>query len=107
MTWFAAAEAEFLFNAMFAFFWGEFGDLDSVNDHGVGVVGFGIGGVGEGVVVLVRGFRVSFGDVVCSLPLGLESDDFLVPFVNGGGNGVHGHDAAHQGWWDSCGEVSD
>ena len=32
---FSAAKAEFLFNAAFAFFGGELGDLDSVNDHGI------------------------------------------------------------------------
>ena len=59
------------------------------------------------MVGLMGGFGVPFGDVVSSLPLSLEGDCFLVPFVNGGGDGVHRHDAAHQGWWDSCGEVSD
>ena len=107
MTGFPAAEAKLLFDASFVFFWGEFGDFDSIDDHGVGVVGLGIRGVGEGVVGLVRGPCVSLGDVVGSLPLGLEGDGFLVSFVNGGGNGIHGHDVAHQGWWDSCGEVSD
>ena len=41
MAGFSAAEAQFLFNAMFAFFWGELGDLDRIHDHGVGVVGLG------------------------------------------------------------------
>ena len=47
VAWLAAVEAELLFNASFMFFWGEFGDFDGINGHGVGVVGFGIGGVGE------------------------------------------------------------
>ena len=59
------------------------------------------------MVGLVRGFRVPPGDVVSSLPLGLEGDSFLVPVIDGRGYGVHGHDAAHQGGWDSCGEISD
>ena len=104
---FSAAEAEFLFNAALAFFWGELRDLDRVHDHSVGVVGLGVDGVREGVVGLMRRPRVSFGDVVGSLPLSLESDGLLVPFVDGGGDGVHGHDAAHERGWDSCGEVSD
>ena len=107
MTEFPAAETELLLNATFAFFWGELGDFDGVDDHGVRVVGLGVGGVGEGVVGLVRGFRVSSGNVICSFPLGLEGDGLLVPFVDGGGDGIHGHNAAHQGWWDSCREVSD
>ena len=59
------------------------------------------------MVGLVGGFGVPFGDVISSLPLSLEGDCFLVPLVNGGGDGVHRHDAAHQGGWYSCGEVSD
>ena len=39
--------------------------------------------------------------------MGLESDRLLVPFVDGGGDGVHGHDSAHKWRWDSCEEVSD
>ena len=37
---FSTTEAEFLLDATFAFFWGELGDLDSVDDHGVGVMYF-------------------------------------------------------------------
>ena len=69
-------------------------------------MGFGIQGVGEGVVGLVGGLRVSFGDVISSFPLGLEGDGLFVPFVDGGRNSVHGHDSAHERWWNSCGEVS-
>ena len=58
------------------------------------------------MVGLVRGFRVSFGNVICSFPLGLEGDGLLIPLVDGGGNGVHRHDSAHQGRRDSCGEIS-
>ena len=42
-----------------------------------------------------------------ALPLSLESDRLLVPFVDGRGDGVHGHDAAHERGWDSCGEIAD
>ena len=56
MAGFPAAEAEFLFNATFAFFWGKLRDFDGINDHGVGVVGLGVGGVREGMIGLVRGF---------------------------------------------------
>ena len=107
MAGFSAAEAEFLFDAVLAFFWGKLGDLDRVHDHGIRVVGLGVGGVREGVVSLMGRPRVPFGDVVGSLPLDLESDSLLVPFVDGGGDGVHGHYPAHERRWDSCGEVSD
>ena len=107
MSRFLAAEAEFFLNTMFAFFWGEFGDFDSVDDHGIGVMSFGGRGVGEGVVCLVGDFGVSSGNVVSLLPLGLESSGLLVPFIYGGGNSVHGHDVLHQRGWNSCGKVSD
>ena len=95
MSKFSAAEAEFLLDATFAFFWDEFGDFDSVDDHDIRVKNFRGRGVGEGVVRLVGGFGVSSSDVISSLPLGLESGGLLVPFIDGGRNGVHGHDAAH------------
>ena len=47
------------------------------------------------MVGLMGRLRVSFGDVISSFPLGLEGDGLLVPFINGGGDGVHGHDVAH------------
>ena len=100
-------EAEFPFDAVSAFFQGELRDFDGVDNHGVGVMDFGIRGVGEGVVGLVGGLRVSFGDVIGSFPLGLEGDSLLVPFVDGGGNSVHGHDSAHERRWNPCGKVSD
>ena len=107
MTRFSAAKAELLLNAAFAFFWGKLGDFDRVHDHGVRVVGLGVGGVREGVVGRMGRPRVSLGDVVGALPLSLESDSLLVPFVDGRGDGVHGHDAAHERGWDSCGEITD
>ena len=67
MTGFSAVEAELLFNAMFAFFRGKLGDFDGIDDHGVGVVCLGVGGVSKGVIGLVRGFRVSFQRNVCVL----------------------------------------
>ena len=102
---FSAAKAKFLFDAAFAFFRSELGDFNCVHNHSVGVVGFG-GGVGEGMVGLVGRSRVSLGDVIGAFPLSLERDSLLVPFIDSQGDGVHGHDAAHERGWDSCGEVS-
>ena len=42
MSGLSTTEAEFLFDAMSAFLWGELGNLDGVDDHGVRVVGFGV-----------------------------------------------------------------
>ena len=107
MAGFSAAEAKFLFNAAFAFLWGELGDLDCIHDHSVGVVGLGVSRVREGVVGLMRRPRVSFGNVVGPFPLGLESDGLLIPFVDGRGDGVHRHNTAHERRWDSCGKIAD
>ena len=104
---FSAAETKLLLNTAFAFFWSKLGDLDRVYDHGVRIVGFGRGGVGEGMVGLMGGSGVSFGNVVSAFPLGLEGDGFLVPFVNGRGDCVHRHDAAHERGWDSRREIAD
>ena len=107
MARFSAAKAEFLFDAVFAFLWGKLGDLDHIHNHGVGVVGLGVGGVREGVVGLMGRSRVSLSDVVSSLPLGLESNSLLVPFVDGGGDSVHRHDSSHEWWGNSSREVPD
>ena len=80
-----ATEAEFLLDAASAFFQCELRDFDGVDDHGVRVMGFGIRGVGEGVVGLVGGFRVPLSDVIHSFPLGLEGDGLFIPVVDGGG----------------------
>ena len=40
MSGFAAAKAELLLDAVFAFLRSKFGDFDSVDDHGVGVMSF-------------------------------------------------------------------
>ena len=47
------------------------------------------------MVCLVGGFGVLSSDVISSLPLGLESGGLIVPFIDGGGNSVHGYDASH------------
>ena len=58
------------------------------------------------MVCLVSGFGILLGDFFCTFPLGLEGDSFLIPIVNGGGDGVHGHNAAHEGRRDFNGEIS-
>ena len=107
MPWFLAVEVEFLLNIVFAFFRGEFEDFDGVHDHGVRIMGLSGQDGGEHVVYLVRHLGISPGNVISSLPLSLEGDGFLVPVIYDRGDGVHGHDVAHQGGRNSCRKVSD
>jgi len=92
---FSAAEAESFFLASFAFFGGEFGDFYGVYVHSVGVMRFR-GGWGERLVGVGR-FDVSPSDFVGAVPLGLEMDGLLIPVADGGRDGVHRHDASHEG----------
>ena len=101
----SAMEAESFLHAFLTFFSREFPYFDDIYIHGVGVMSFGRGG--EGVVRLMGGFGVSFGDLFCAFPLGLERDGFLVPVFDGGGDSVHGHDSTHEGGGDSGREISD
>ena len=105
MSWFSTTEAESFLHAFLTFFSREFAYFDDVYVHGVGVASFGRSG--EGVVGLMSGLRVSFGDFLGAFPLGLERDGFPVPVFNGRGDSVLGHDSAHEGGRDSGGEVSD
>jgi len=96
-------KAESLFLALFAFFGSEFGDFDSVNVHCIGVTSFQGGGEH---MVGVRRFDVSPCDFISMIPLSLEVDCLFVPVTDGGGDGVHGHDVAHEGGRNSSGVVS-
>ena len=95
MSGFLASEAKSFLHALLAFFGGEFSDFDDTYVHGVGVSGFG--GSGEGVVGLMSGLGVSFGNFISTLPLGLEGNSLLIPIIDGRGDSVHGHDSAHEG----------
>jgi len=52
-------------------------------------------------------FDVSPSDFVGAIPLGLEVNGLLVPVLDGGRNGIHGHDSAHEGGGNPSGVVSD
>ena len=52
------------------------------------------------------GFGVLFEDFISALPLDLEGDGFLIPVVDGGGDSVHGHNAAHEGGGNAGREIS-
>ena len=100
---FSAAEAESFLYAFLSFFGSEFANFDNIDIHGVGILSFG--GGGEGLVGLVSGFGVSFGDFVSALPLGLEGDGFLIPIIDGRRDSVHRHDLVHEERGDAHGEV--
>ena len=102
---FSVAEAESFLYAFLSFFGSELANLENINIHGVGILSFG--GGGEGLVGLVSGFGVSFGDFVSVLPLGLEGDGFLIPIIDGRRDSVHRHDLVHEGRRDARGEVPD
>jgi len=51
-------------------------------------------------------FDVSPSDFVGAIPLGLEMNGLFIPVANGGGDGVHGHDTAHEGRGNPSGVVS-
>ena len=105
MSGFPTTETESFLHAFLAFFCRKFSYFDDVYVHGVRVTG--LGGGGEGMVGLMGGFRVSFGDFFGTFPLGLEGNGLFVPVIDGGGDCVHGHDSAHEGGRDSGGKVSD
>ena len=98
-------EAESFLHALLTFFGHEFSYFHDIYVHGVGVTSFG--GGGEGMVRLMGGFGVSFGDFFSTLPLGLEGNGLFIPVVDGGWDRVHEHDSAHEGGRDSGGQVSD
>ena len=98
-------EAKPFLHAFPAFFSCKLSYLDNVYVHGTGVTSFG--GGGEGVVGLVSGFRVPFGDFFGTFPLGLEGNGFLVPVIDSGRDSVHGHDSAHERRGDPGREISD
>ena len=75
MSQFSAAEAKSFLYAFLMLFGGEFANFDNINIHGIGVLSFG--GSGEGLLGLMGGFGVLFGDFVGAFPLGLEEDRWL------------------------------
>ena len=52
-------------------------------------------------------FNVSPSDFVGAIPLGLEMNGLFVPDFDGGGNGIHRHDSAHEGGGNPSRVVSD
>ena len=98
-------EAESFLHGFLAFFSHKLSYFDDVHIHGVWVSSFG--GIGEGLVGLMSGSRILFGDFIGAFPLGLEGNGLLIPAVNGSGDGVHGHNLAHEGGRDASREVPD
>jgi len=88
---------------VFSFFGSEFGDSDGVYVHCIGVTIFR----GGECLIGVGGFDIPLSNFVSAVPLSLEVDGLFVPVVNGGGDGVHGHNVAHEGGGNSCRVVSD
>ena len=104
MSRLSATKAESLLHALLAFFSCKFSYFDDIYIHGIRVSGFG--GVGEGLVRLMSGFRVPFEDFIGVFPLGLEGNGLFIPVIDGSRDGVHGHNPVHEGGGDSSREVS-
>ena len=104
MSRFSAAGAESFLYTPFVFFGSEFADFDNIDIHGIRVSSFG--GVQEGLVGLVSGFGVPFGDFIGTFPLGLERNGFFIPVIDGSGDSVHGHNVVHEGRRDAGREIS-
>ena len=104
MSGLLATEAESFLHTLLVFFSREFSYFDDIHVHGVRVLGFG--GIGEGLVRLMSGFRVPLGNFIGAFPLGLEGNGLFTPVINGSRDGVHGHNATHEGGRDASGEIS-
>ena len=104
MSWFLTVETESFLNTFLSLFGSEFADLDNVDIHGIWVSG--LGRSREGLIGLVDRFGVLFGDFIGMFPLGLERDGFLISVIDGGGNSIHGYDAAHEGRGNASREIS-
>ena len=104
MSRFSAAEAKPFFYALLTFFGSKCAHFDNIDIHGIRVSC--LGGSREGLVGLVSGFGVPFGDFVGVFPLGLVGDGLLIPVVDGGWDSVHRHDLVHEGRGDASGEIS-
>ena len=51
------------------------------------------------------GFGIPLRDFIGTFQLGLEGDSFLIPVIDSSVDGVHGHDAAHEGGRDASREI--
>ena len=105
MSRLSATEAESFLHTLLTFFRSKFSYFDDVYVHGIRVSGFG--GIGEGLVGLMSGFRVSLGNFIGAFPLGLEGNGLFIPVLDGSRDSVHGHDATHEGGRDASKEISD
>ena len=111
VSYLLAAEAKTFLNANLSFLWSELPNIYGIYIHSIWILGLPSGGRGEIRAYGRRGGFVFFGllqhNLVGLVPLGLESFSFGIPFVNGGGYGVHGVDVVHEYWVESFNEEGD
>ena len=105
MSGLSATEALSFLHTLLAFFSPKYSYFDDGHVHGIRVSGFG--GIGEGLVRLMNGFRVLLGNFIGAFPLGLEGNGLFIPVIDGSRDSVHGHNATHEGVRDASGEISD
>ena len=96
----SVVEAKTFFDANISFLWSELPDVYGIYVHSIWIFGLPSGGRGKVRAYGRRGGFVIFGllrhDLVGSVPLDLEPLCFGIPFIDGGGYGVHGVNAMHK-----------
>ena len=105
------AEAKTFFDANFSFLWSELPNVYDIYVHSVWILGLLSRSRGKIRAYGRRGDFVVFGslrhNLVGLVPLGLGHLCFGIPFIDGGGYGVHGVNAAHECWVESLGKEGD
>ena len=100
MSCLLTVEAKTFLNANFLFLWSELPDMYGIYVHSVWVLGLLSRGGGEVKAYGRRGGFMVFGlsghDLIGSVSLGLEPFSFGIPFIDGGGYGVHKVDTTHE-----------
>ena len=111
MSCLLAAEAKTFLNANLSFLWSELPDMYGIHVHSIWVLGLSSRDGGEVRAYGRREGFVVFGslghDLVGLVPLGLEPFSFGIPFIDGGGYGVHGVDMVHECWIESFSNKGD
>ena len=100
MAYFSAMETED-FLIVFSFFRSEFPNTDNVDVHYIRVLGFW-GIRSKGLIGVLSGALVPFGNLFSLFPLSLQVNVFKVPFMDCDWYHVHQRDLLHERRGNSC-----